>query len=204
MTGINDPFLLRVAKGKVYGHILYIIRGHKTDIDSADGFEDVWEPLATPNITYLSSAETMDIVSTSLADSDSGGVNPQSTGARTVRVEGTDSSGNYDFEDVTMDGTTAVTTTKTFLRVNFMTVLTCGTGGENAGNITATATTAGTIQDEMDAGEGLSQSSHHTVPADRTGYIYKVELNAAKLTGGTAPIVEFKGLLRSGGSSIRY
>jgi len=98
-----------------------------------------------------------------------------------------------------MNGTTNVTTVNSYLRVNSMTGLTVGATGWNVGAITATATTAATIQCEMDATEGLSQNSHYTVPLGKTLYTVKLELNAAKLSGGQLPVVEFKEYVRAGG-----
>jgi len=197
LIGSND-YLLEVAKGNVDGTTLIIVRGHNPDVDSATE-EDIWE--GGGDLSYLSSAETMDVVSTDIDDSDTGGVNPQSTGARTVILSGVDGTGALITEVVTLDGTTAVTTTATFLRVNSMVLLTAGSSGWNEGNITATATTALTLQCEMDATEGISQNSHYTVPLAKTGYLYQIELNASKTSGGGTPQVEFKGYARNNGGA---
>ena len=182
--GIPADFYLEVAKGNVVGHSLKVVRGHNGDIDI--GTEDVWE--AGGSITYLTSAETMEIASSDANDTSAG------TGARTLLLEGVDGTGAYASETITLNGTTDVTSSNSYLRVNFMTLQTAGTTGYNVGNITATATTAATIQDEMDATEGVSQSSHHTVPLGKKCYIVKVEVNCAKISGGGgSPEVEFRG-----------
>jgi hypothetical protein len=185
-------FFLEVAKGQVPGHSLKIVRGHNAAL-ALDTLEDVWE--AGGVMTYLSSAETMNIASTSTSDDGD-------PGAGTVLVEGVDNNGAYISEVVTLNGTTDVLTTNSFLRVNFMKVLTAGSTGWNVGDVTATASSAGTVQDEMDATEGVSQSSHHTIPLGKTGYLYKVEINGARLgQGGSTPEIEFKGYGRPFGGA---
>ena len=80
LQGTTD-FYLEVAKGNVPGHAFFIMRGHNADIDSAAG-EDLWEAggLWAP----LSTAETMNITSTSANDDDG------NTGAETVLIQGVD------------------------------------------------------------------------------------------------------------------
>ena len=102
------------------------------------------------------------------------------------------------------NGTTDVTTANSYLRVNFLTGLTAGSVGWNIGSITATATSAATIQTGMSATETLSQSSHYTVPLGKTFFLYQVEFNAAKLSGGQLPVVEFKGYARPGGDGAAW
>lgn len=189
--GCND-FWLEIAKGNVPGHAAIIVRGHNADID--DGAqEDVWEPGG--ELSYLSSAETMEIASTSADDAAAG------TGARTVMIQGVDDDGLFISEVVTLNGTSNVQTSNSYLRVNLMNILTAGSAGWNVGDLTATATTAATIQDEMDATEGFSQSSHYTVPAGKTAFLTQVELNAAKLSGGGVPEIEFKAMFRPFGGA---
>lgn len=76
--------------------------------------------------------------------------------------------------------------------------------GWNIGIVTAKASSGGSTQAEMNATESLSQDSHYTVPLGKTFYLLKAELNAAKLTGGTAPIVEFRGMARPGGPGAAW
>lgn len=189
----NNDFYLQVARGLVPGHTEVTIRGHNPTQTSASGFVDVSE---FGDLTYLTSAETMEIASTSTDDDGS----PVGIGVRTLRIFGVDGTGAAIQEDVTMDGTTDVTTSLSYLRVNSMQCLTVGSSGWNVGAITATATTAATVQDEMDATEGISQSSHYTVPLGKTFFIMKLELNVARESAGTAPLVEFKLLAREGGA----
>jgi hypothetical protein len=186
----NRSWEHEVSAGRVSGASWVLIRGHNPDIDSAAS-EDIWEGGGT--LSYLTSAETMDIVSTSASDDFS----PAGTGAQTVLVAGVDGTWAAVSETVQLNGITNVTTSNSYLRVNSMTVLTAGSAGHNVGNITATASTAATLQCEMDATESLSMNSHYTVPLNKKGFLYRVEFNAAKISGGGNPVIEFKGYGRT-------
>ena len=191
-SGVRD-FFFEIGRGAVAKHSSIIIRGHNPDIDTA-AEEDLWEAGGT--LTYLTSAETMNIVSTSTNDA-----SPSGSGGRTVLVSGVDGSYNVITETVSLNGTTDVLTTAAFLRVNSITLLTAGSTSTHAGNITATASSAATVQCEVDIGEGISQNSQYTVPLNTTAYIVQLELNAAKISGGGSPEVEFRGLVRELGAS---
>lgn len=189
--GTTD-YWLEVAKGNVAGSQLRTQRGHLHELDIADGETDISE---FGDLTYLTAAETMDIVSTSVNDDGS----PVDTGLRTLFIEGVDGTGAYISEVITLDGTTVVVTANSYLRVNNMTGLTVGSSGWNEGEITATASTAATVQCQMDATESISQNSHFTIPLGETGFAVQFEMNASKTSAGGTPIVEFKGYIRFGG-----
>jgi hypothetical protein len=188
---ISDPNL-DIARGLVPGTIGVVVRGHNPAQTSVSGFVDIAE---FGDLIYLTSAETMDIVSTSIADDGA----PEGIGLRDLLIEGVDGTGTEISETITLNGTTSVTTVNSYLRVNFLTGLTVGLAGWNVGSIIATATISGTIQAKMDETEGLSQGSHYTVPLGKTFYIVQLELNIAKVIGGGSPTVEFKLYCRSGG-----
>lgn len=137
-------------------------------------FEDVWNNGGT--LSYLSSAETMNIVSTDTNDDG----DPAGTGARTLEIFGLD--GNYDLinETVTLNGTTNVTTVNSYLRVHRMIVRTAGSGGGNAGVITATASSAGTVQANIDIGDNQTLKSQYTVPNGYYMAMVKIEASCAK------------------------
>ena len=185
---IPANFFLEIQKGNVFGHTTKTLRGHNSDIGI--GTEDVWGPGAA--LVYLAAAETMEIAST---DDEDGGAGTD-TGALTLLLEGVDGTGAYISESITLNGTTNVTSVNSYLRVNSLTVLTAGSVGWNIGIISATATTAATVQNNIGATEGLSQNSHYTIPLATTGYIVQVELNCSKISGGANPEVVFKGLQR--------
>lgn len=75
-------------------------------------------------------------------------------------------------EVVTLNGTSAVTTTKAFLRVNQAVIL----SGENAGNITITNDS--TVVAYISATKGLTQACNYTVPVGHSLYLYRIDLTS--------------------------
>lgn len=120
-------------------------------------------------------ASTMTVVSTSTSDTAAG------TGARTVSVAGLDANYAEISETITMNGTTAVTTTKQYLRIIRMTVLTAGSGGTNAGTISISNAS---LQGRIDIGYGQSSFSMYTVPAGKVAYLHSLHLSSSKSTDG--------------------
>lgn len=129
--------------------------------------------VASANITYPSSAGAVTVVSASTADTSAG------TGARTVKIEGLDENYAIQSETVTMNGQTNVVTTNTYIRLFRMSVLTAGTGGKNAGNITATIGGNEQVRIGTDY-ENQSLVCAYTIPADHIGYITRVNFSAGK------------------------
>jgi len=177
---LSDPaFFLEVAKGNVPGHSLVHKFGRNNRIDIANA-EDIANIGGTYN--FLTTASTIDVVSTNVNDTSVG------SGARTVTISGLDA--NYDelVETVPMNGTTIVTTTGSFLRINTMSVITAGTSGENEGDITAIDGSF-TIA-KIDAGINRTQMAVYTIPNGKTGYLYDFsgsilpELNAIGVKEG--------------------
>jgi hypothetical protein len=191
-SNATNDFFLEVAKGVVPGHSAVIQRGHATSVSTSTAYSDFCE---YGDLTYMSTAETMDIVSTSTSDSSDG------TGLQTVLIQGIDNDGAALQETVTMNGTTPVGTSGEYKRINAMVGLSVGSDGWNAGDVKAISATSNTTQSFMGTVECLSQNSHYTVPTGSKGYLYKVELNAAKLSGGGTPVVEFAGTFRTSTSS---
>ncbi len=151
--------------------------GQNIDIDIGQGFKDIvaWATGSNANWTPLTSAETMDVVSSSTSDDGS----PVGTGAQTLTIQGLDSSYNEIEETITLDGTTTVITSNSFLRVYRAFVVKVGSGGVNAGNITISATTVGTTQGYIRQDEGQTLQSIYTIPAGYTGFFYKANITNA-------------------------
>lgn len=187
----TTEFYLEVSKGNVAGHSVVRKFGRNDDVDTASE-EDVWA--GGGSRAYLSSAETMDVVSTSTNDDGS----PAGTGARTIRVEGLDSSYAEVSEDITLDGTTSVTTTQTFLRISRAYVLTAGSVETNDGQISVDPTTSGSgsRQAFIDSGDGQTLISHFTIPASKTGYIVSTNGGVAAGSGAGAKEARLRMFIR--------
>lgn len=186
-----EEFSLKVSRGKVPGWSQYVWRCHNPDVDLAAA-EDLVEWGGSAQ--YLTSAEIVELVSDNAAD-DAG-----STGVTSVLVKGIDGNGNEQQEIVTMDGLTPAETVGTYLRVNQIVSVTCGTGGVNAGAITASAKTSGYTLSQMGAGEGISHSGIYTIPGGHQASFLGADINIVK-PAAQDPVVTLNIWARTSGSA---
>ena len=159
-----------------FGEAIDCDNGVETDVwDGADGSTstDIWVPPTT--------ARVHDIESDDSDDDNSGG-----TGARTVQIFGLTS---WDTEEVSeiveLNGTTAAETENAYVIIYRMRVLTWGSGGVNAGVITATAQTDGTVTAAILAGNNQTQMCIYGVPSNKKLRLSKVYAGIVKGTGNT-------------------
>jgi hypothetical protein len=172
--GTTEPFELQVARGQVAYHIPQFKFGFNPDVDDSE--ETVWAQGGL--YSYLSSASVLKVSSSSTADTSAG------TGARTVQLYGLDANYNEINETVTLNGQAAVNTTNSFLRINRMSILTAGTGGQNAGVVYAGT---GTVTSGVPAnkyatiavGDNQTLMALWTVPAEHTAYLLQKDLTVA-------------------------
>lgn len=174
VQGAYEPFNLQVARGQIMGHSAFSIFGYNGDIDQTE--ESVWPDGGT--VPHPTTASVLDIVSTSTDDDAAG------TGARTVFIEGLDNNYNVISETVILDGTTAVATVKSYLYVNQFYVVTVGTGGVNAGEITAKV--GATLYDLIAVGYNQRTTAHYCVPAGYTAYLTEGVITSGQASGSTA------------------
>ena len=133
--------------------------GYNPSVGSS--YEDVWG--YGGNLTFLSTAYTLNIVSSSSDDD----ADPAGSGAHSVKIIGVDSNYNYLDEEKDLNGMSTVTTTNQFLRVYRAFITRAGTGEVNAGNITISATTGGSVQAYIGSGDGQTLMATYTI---RDGY----------------------------------
>ena len=103
--GKLEPFELQVSRGQITMHSTVYKFGYSTYIDGT--IYPIWNYAG--NRTYLTTAATMTVSSSSANDT-----SPSGTGAHIVLVEGLDQNYNPISENITLAGQTAVTTTKAF------------------------------------------------------------------------------------------
>ena len=174
VQGAYEPFALQVARNQIAGHSAVTVFGYNGDVDQTE--ESVWPDGGT--VPHPTTASVLDIVSTSTDDDAAG------TGARTVFIEGLDNNYNVVSETVILDGTTAVETVNSYLYVNQFYVATVGSGGANAGEITAKVDT--TLYDLIAVGYNQRTTAHYCVPAGYTAYLTEGVLTAGQASGSTA------------------
>lgn len=167
-----------------------------TDIDS--GTELV--AAQGGSITILTTASTLTIVSSSTDDDGS----PVGTGARTIVIYGIDANRRSQTEVVTMDGTTPVITSTTWLGINRVAVASAGSTQSNVGNITVTATTGGSTQAYVPAGLGVTEQMIFFTQSDHRSLVDWVLMNAQREGPATPPIVTFKWWIYSPVSNAKY
>lgn len=159
---VVDTDLLLEISGGAAGFNQVNKFGHNSNVGNSN-FEDVWETGGT--IQWPTSAQTYDIVSDDTNDTSAG------TGARTVEIEGLDGSYVEQSETVTLNGTTPVTTVNSYLRVFRGKVMTAGSGGENAGSLTATQNVSGYVAWTIVPTANQSLVAAYTVPAGKTAHL---------------------------------
>lgn len=147
-----------------------IARGHYSNVEAVNlfGFNETigtdYETIANDGggiEPVPSSAVQMDLVSTAADTMD-------------VHIKGLDADYNVLEEIITLTGTTPVTTTSSFLRINTAQIM----SGTNAGNISIS--NGGTEYAYIGAGIGVTESLSYTVPANSKLYI-----NSVSFTSGT-------------------
>lgn len=163
----NRDFLVDVARGEEPGFSVIHKYGRNPDIDNAVGtFECLWNGGGQYTGFDATSADTIDIYSSSANDTSAG------TGARTIKIQGLDSSWNYATENFTLTGATQVVSTSTWMRVDRIEVLTAGTGGENAGTITVEQSgTPANVFAAVPIGYNQTMIAAYTVPLGKTAYM---------------------------------
>lgn len=166
---------LEIARGTFPNMAALLKFGRNPDVDTGAA-EDVWEGGGL--YTFDATAQSLEIVSSDAADDGS----PAGTGAQTVTVIGVDANYAYKSEVVTMNGTTAVALTGTWLRVHRCSVTTAGTGEVNAGTLTIRLAGAGATRLVVGAGNGQTLMAIYTIPAGYTGYVHHYYI-----TGNAAP-----------------
>lgn len=200
--GTDGNFALQLARGQIYNHRHIFKYGYNGAVGASA--ETIW---FQGGVYTWSSAAVKLKISSSSTDDDG---DPAGTGANTVTVQGLD--GNYAeiSETVTLDGTTPVETTATFLRTHRMFVATAGAGLTNAGVIYAADTgdtyttpgvpnTATGIRSTIGAGEGQTLQAFYTVPAGYTGYV--ANITASSADGTNSSVVTFRA--RESGGAFR-
>lgn len=168
-------FPLEVSAGRVPGMSAAQKFGRATNVDT-DVVTDIWDRANPTDDQPIWIAPTQarihNIVSSDAGDASAG------NGARTVKIYGLTSWSTKEVsETITMNGTTNVATTNSYVIIHRMKVLTKGITSINIGKITATAVTDATVTAQINAGQGQTQMAIYGWPSIQTAY-------ATELYGG--------------------
>lgn len=147
-------FNTEVALGRRQGNMLWNKFGYNQDIDVGTEVIASWGGTFVP----LTTATTISVVSTDAADDDGG------TGCNSIVLYGVDANRDEVIEVMTLNGTTPVVTTSTWLGLNRVAMFLCGAGRVNAGTITATDVVGSSIMAQLPLGGGVTQQCIFHVP----------------------------------------
>lgn len=164
-TRPTTEFLFDVAKGNIWDTTAVNIFGFNRTVGTS--FETIWNNGAT--YAYPSSAVAMSVASSASGD----------TGLQ-VKITGLDANYAEVSETLTTDGsdgTTAVTGSVLFYRINSAIIL----NGNATGNISIT--NGGTTYAYIEATLGTTQSSVYSVPAGHSLYLFRIDVNSATANG---------------------
>jgi hypothetical protein len=181
-TGKNEPWELQVSRGQISWHYNATVFGYNSDVDTS--VETVWPQGGI--LGFPAAALQLSVSSDNAADTSAG------TGARTVYLEGLDANHNVISETVTLNGQTAVTTTKSYLHINNCFVQTAGSGNSAAGTIyfgtgTVTAGVPATVYDVIAFDYNTRITGSYTIPAGFTGYLSQGLFSTGQ-SSGTGPV----------------
>lgn len=176
---VQEPYELQVAKGQVVGASTVNKFGANPNVGTTE--ETIWANGG--NITWPAAAFTAYIVSSDAADTSAG------TGARTVTVSGLDADYKDKTASVTLNGTSAVAISGTWLRINRAFVTSSGTGGAAAGTITIQDVGATVVYANLGLGN-QTQMAVYTVPAGHTLYVDQLTFTAAVSIGTNSAVVK--------------
>ena len=177
-----SDFHTEVALGRRQGSTTWNKFGYNQDIDVGT------EVIASfgGSFTPLTIATTLIIASSSTNDDDGG------TGTNSIVVYGIDANRDSVIEVISLNGTTTVVTTSTWLGINRVAMFLCGSSQINEGNINIIATTGGSTMAVMVANQGVTQQCIFHVPRGHQFLAEWLRINTLKQGGGNDPKVTVK------------
>jgi hypothetical protein len=170
ISTVSADWATQVGRGKVNGTTVFNLFSNAPNQSTTT--RTIWELGGSTEYVFPTSAVTMTVVSSSATD----------TGTAQVLITGLDS--NYDVisETITLTGTTPVSTTKQYLRINGVIMLHPASGQvHNVGNITVA--NGGVTYGYILANLGKSQGAYYTVPRGYTLFLYQIDAFSGDANG---------------------
>ena len=187
---------LEVARGNIVGAKAINKYGKNIEVDSGVT-ADIWsrgKTVASGGTSLIwvapTQARTHTIASTSANDTSGG------SGALTVRVSGLTSWTTTETSEIVTMNTGTPPTTDPYVIIHRMQVVTSGGTSINAGLITATATTDGTVTAAIEIGEGQTHMAIYGIPSIESLYIMQIGSSVGK-AGGASGLVDVDLLVNS-------
>ena len=175
-VGAYEPFELQVARGQIAGHEVLNVFGFASAVSTS--FVAVWEN----NAAYVFPTVASTMVASSSSASDT---------AVTILISGLDATYARVSESVTLNGTTDVTTTQSFFRINSVVT----TSGVAVGTVYV-KNAGGTTYAQITIGNDRTNMSVNTVPAGYTAYLTQFDaFSSTSVTSGV--YATFRALLTS-------
>tara|TARA_R110000772_G_scaffold99174_1_gene198769 strand:- start:43191 stop:44015 length:825 start_codon:yes stop_codon:yes gene_type:complete len=187
-------FHYEVAQGRRQGATTWNKWGYNSSV--AIGTEYIWAPGG--DFTSMDVANTLTVASTSIYDS------AASNGATGIVIYGVNASRKSVIEVVTLNGTSNVETTNSYLGVNRMALFACGGSKFNAGTITAKANVSLNLQASIPAGEGSTQQLIFFTQSGHQAMVDWLHINVLKTGPSTSPVVTIKMWVYSAISAATY
>lgn len=159
---------------------------YRSDVDTADGEALVIADNTTNTPTILTTASTFTITYNNATDGDT------TTGALSLLITYLDSNQVTQTGTHTLGSSGSDTTSFSGLGINRVVVLSSGSANVNTNDITITATTGGSVQAFVPAGDSVTQQLWFHVPANSVGVAKFLFINANKISGGGSPRVTFR------------
>ena len=171
--------------------------GHTGALTAASGEETIWS-LAGTNFTPMTTASTFTIAYTSGSDGSS------ANGAKTLYFQYVDANGLAQTATHTLSNTGSDVTSFTGLGINRAVVSSSGSTQTNGADITITATTGGSTQAHIPAGEGTTQQCIFHTDANSYAVGKWLWINTNKIAGGSSPRITIKGYVFNRNVATRY
>ena len=180
--GKTEPFELQVSRGQIPQHETVFRSAYSASI--TNGFEYAVWPRASAYV-FPTAASVMKLSSSATGDV-----------GQLVQIQGLDANYLEISEVLTLNGQTAVTSTKSFFRINGMQVLTDSpTGNIYFGTGTVTAGVPANVYGFIAANDNSQLAAIYTVPAGHELYLYGGSSNATLANANKTVTISFNTII---------
>lgn len=165
IVNVSNNYNLDVSAGKIKGRKTIHKFGRNPDITIAEGFETLWNGGGFYTGFDATVGELVNVSSSDANDNITG------TGSRIVTLFGLDENWEEITEDIELNGTINVLSTKLFIRCDTITTIDSGSNQFNLGVISVIQSTSGIVFARVPIGYNSTMIAAYTIPAGKTGYL---------------------------------